>query len=168
MFRKVTAGDAMCKVAPENNCFLVTRCDAVFAAVTAQQSAVNRLVAGSNPARGAKLNQRLSSKSSQSKSPKIRPVAAFVAANDKFRPEDCGRWLRRFRTGSASRTSTSAGNRSATRAAGEPAKFSRSRVELLGVVSAARLECSEPAAETGELVRRQRLSCGAVWHGCLG
>ena len=43
-----------------------------------------------------------------------------------------------------------------------------SRVELLGVVSAARLECSEPAAETGELVRRQRLSCGAVWHGCLG
>ena len=41
------------------------------------------------------------------------------------------------------------------RAAGEAAKFGRSRVELLGMVGAARLECSEPAAETGELLRRQ-------------
>ena len=41
------------------------------------------------------------------------------------------------------------------RAAGEAAKFGRSRVELGGVVGAARLECSEPAAEAGELIRRQ-------------
>ena len=41
------------------------------------------------------------------------------------------------------------------RAAGEAAKFGRSGVELLGVVGAARLECDEPAAEAGELIRRQ-------------
>ncbi len=41
------------------------------------------------------------------------------------------------------------------RAAGETAKFGRSGVELLGVVGAARLECGEPAAEAGELIRRQ-------------
>ena len=41
------------------------------------------------------------------------------------------------------------------RAAGEAAEFSRSGVELLGVVGTARLECSEPAAEAGELIRRQ-------------
>jgi hypothetical protein len=43
----------------------------------------------------------------------------------------------------------------AKRAAGEAARFSRSGVELDGVLSAARLECSEPAAEAGELIRRQ-------------
>jgi hypothetical protein len=41
------------------------------------------------------------------------------------------------------------------RPAGEAAKFVRSGVELLGVVGAARLECDEPAAEAGELIRRQ-------------
>ena len=41
------------------------------------------------------------------------------------------------------------------RAAGQSAKFSRSRVELLSVIGAARLECGEPAAEAGELIRRQ-------------
>jgi hypothetical protein len=41
------------------------------------------------------------------------------------------------------------------RAAGEATKFGRSGVELLGVVGAARLECGEPAAESGELIRRQ-------------
>jgi len=41
------------------------------------------------------------------------------------------------------------------RAAGEATKFGRSGVELLGVVGAARLECDEPAAEAGELIRRQ-------------
>jgi hypothetical protein len=41
------------------------------------------------------------------------------------------------------------------RAAGEAAEFSRSRVELLSVIGAARLECGEPAAEAGELIRRQ-------------
>src|ERR1700720_3436873 len=41
------------------------------------------------------------------------------------------------------------------RAAGEATKFGRSGVELLGVVGAARLECDEPAAESGELIRRQ-------------
>jgi hypothetical protein len=41
------------------------------------------------------------------------------------------------------------------RAAGEAAKFGRSGVELLGVVGAARLECDEPVAEAGELIRRQ-------------
>ena len=41
------------------------------------------------------------------------------------------------------------------RAAGEAAKFGRSGVKLLGVVGAARLECGEPAAESGELIRRQ-------------
>ena len=44
-------------------------------------------------------------------------------------------------------------------------------IELLGVVGAARLECGEPVAEAGELIRRQlgdsfgdffRPSCGAV------
>ena len=40
------------------------------------------------------------------------------------------------------------------RAAGEATEFSRSRVELLSV-GAARLECGEPAAEAGELIRRQ-------------
>ena len=39
------------------------------------------------------------------------------------------------------------------RAAGEATKFGRSGVELLGVVGAARLECGEPAAESGELIR---------------
>ena len=41
------------------------------------------------------------------------------------------------------------------RAAGEAAEFSRSGVELLGVIGTARLECGEPAAEAGELIRRQ-------------
>src|SRR6266446_6034396 len=41
------------------------------------------------------------------------------------------------------------------RATGEATEFSRSGVELLGVISAARLECGEPPAETGELIRRQ-------------
>ena len=41
------------------------------------------------------------------------------------------------------------------RAAGEATKFGRSGVKLLGVVGAARLECGEPAAGSGELIRRQ-------------
>ncbi len=41
------------------------------------------------------------------------------------------------------------------RAAGEATKFGRSGVELLGVVGAASLECGEPAAESGGLIRRQ-------------
>jgi hypothetical protein len=41
------------------------------------------------------------------------------------------------------------------RATGEATEFSRCRVEFLGVISAARLECGEPPAETGELIRRQ-------------
>jgi hypothetical protein len=41
------------------------------------------------------------------------------------------------------------------RAAGEATKFGRSGVKLLGVVGAARLECGEPAAESGELIRWQ-------------
>jgi hypothetical protein len=41
------------------------------------------------------------------------------------------------------------------RAAGEATKFGRSGVEFLGVVGAARVECGEPAAESGELIRRQ-------------
>src|SRR2546430_14358116 len=44
---------------------------------------------------------------------------------------------------------------SSKRAAGEAAEFSRSGVELLGVIGATRLECGEPAAEAGELIRRQ-------------
>ena len=39
--------------------------------------------------------------------------------------------------------------------AGEPAEFSRRGVEFLGVIGAARLECAEPAAKAGELIRRQ-------------
>src|SRR3974377_1211585 len=41
------------------------------------------------------------------------------------------------------------------RAAGEATKFGRSGVELLGVVGATCLECGEPAAESGEVVRGQ-------------
>jgi hypothetical protein len=41
------------------------------------------------------------------------------------------------------------------RAAGEATKFSRSGVELLGLISAAHLECGEPPAETSEFIRRQ-------------
>ena len=41
------------------------------------------------------------------------------------------------------------------RAAGKATKFGRSGVKLLAVVGAARLECGEPAAESGELIRRQ-------------
>src|SRR5712672_3911722 len=41
------------------------------------------------------------------------------------------------------------------RAAGEAAEFSRGRVEFLGVIGAAFLERGEPAAEAGELIRRQ-------------
>jgi hypothetical protein len=41
------------------------------------------------------------------------------------------------------------------RAAGEAAEFSRSGVKLLSVISATRLKCGEPPAETGELLRRQ-------------
>ena len=41
------------------------------------------------------------------------------------------------------------------RAAGEAAEFSRSGIELLGVIAAARLKCGEPAAEAGELIWRQ-------------
>src|SRR3974390_1524964 len=40
------------------------------------------------------------------------------------------------------------------RAAGEATKFGRSGVERLGVVGATCLECGEPAAESGELIRR--------------
>ena len=43
----------------------------------------------------------------------------------------------------------------AKRAAGEATEFSRSRVELLSVIGAARLECGKPAAEAVELIRRQ-------------
>jgi hypothetical protein len=39
--------------------------------------------------------------------------------------------------------------------AGEAAKFGRSGVELLGVVSTGRLECSKPAAKPVELIWRQ-------------
>ena len=55
------------------------------------------------------------------------------------------------------------------RAAGEATKFGRSGVKLLGVVGAARLECGEPAAESGELIRRQLgNSFGDFFdfHGC--
>ena len=41
------------------------------------------------------------------------------------------------------------------RAASEATKFDRSGVELLGMIGATRLECGEPAAESGELIRRQ-------------
>jgi hypothetical protein len=41
------------------------------------------------------------------------------------------------------------------RAAGEATKLGRGGVKLLGVGGAARLECGEPAAESGELIRRQ-------------
>jgi len=41
------------------------------------------------------------------------------------------------------------------RTAGEAAKFGRSGVELLGVVSAARLERGKPAAKADELIWRQ-------------
>ena len=41
------------------------------------------------------------------------------------------------------------------RAAGEAPKLGRGGAELLGVIGAARLECDEPAAETGKLIRRQ-------------
>jgi hypothetical protein len=41
------------------------------------------------------------------------------------------------------------------RAAGEATEFSRSGVELFGVIRQARLEFGEPPAETGELIRRQ-------------
>ena len=40
-------------------------------------------------------------------------------------------------------------------AAGEATEFSRRRVELLGVIGAARVECGKPAAEAGELIGRQ-------------
>jgi hypothetical protein len=41
------------------------------------------------------------------------------------------------------------------RAASESAEFSRSRVQLLSAIGAARLECGEPPSEAGELIRRQ-------------
>jgi hypothetical protein len=41
------------------------------------------------------------------------------------------------------------------RAAGQAAEFSRSGVELLGVIGAARFERGEPPAEAGELIGRQ-------------
>src|SRR5215471_18362749 len=41
------------------------------------------------------------------------------------------------------------------RAAGKATKFGRSGVKPLGVVDATRLECDEPTAESGELIRRQ-------------
>src|SRR5262249_9201705 len=41
------------------------------------------------------------------------------------------------------------------RAAREAAEFGRSRVQFLSVIGAARLECGEPAAEAGELIRRE-------------
>ena len=44
-------------------------------------------------------------------------------------------------------------------AAGKAAKFGRGGVEFLGVVGAARLERGEPAAEAGELIRRQLGDC---------
>src|SRR5919108_5991147 len=44
---------------------------------------------------------------------------------------------------------------SANAAAGEASEFSRSGVGLLGVLGAVCLECDEPAAEAGELIRRQ-------------
>jgi hypothetical protein len=37
----------------------------------------------------------------------------------------------------------------------DAAKFGCGGVKLLGVIGATRLECGEPAAEAGELVRRQ-------------
>src|SRR5262249_20081830 len=40
-------------------------------------------------------------------------------------------------------------------AAREAPQFSRSAVQLLGVIGAARLECGEPAAKASELIRRQ-------------
>jgi len=40
-------------------------------------------------------------------------------------------------------------------AAGKAAELGRSRVKLLGVIGAARIECGEPTAETRELIRRQ-------------
>ena len=46
-----------------------------------------------------------------------------------------------------------------TRLQTEAAKFGRGGVELLGVVGAARLECDEPAAEAGELIRPQLGDC---------
>ena len=50
------------------------------------------------------------------------------------------------------------------RAAGEAAKFGRSGVKLLGVVGATRLECGEPAAESGQLIRRQLGNSFAITH----
>ena len=44
-------------------------------------------------------------------------------------------------------------------AASEAAKFGGGGVEFLGVVGAARHECGEPAAEAGELIRRQLDDC---------
>jgi hypothetical protein len=41
------------------------------------------------------------------------------------------------------------------RATSEATKFDHGGVELLGVIGAARLECGEPAPESGELIRRQ-------------
>jgi len=41
------------------------------------------------------------------------------------------------------------------RAAREAAEFSRGGVEFLRVIGATRLECGKPAAEAGELIRRQ-------------
>jgi hypothetical protein len=40
-------------------------------------------------------------------------------------------------------------------AAGEAAELGRSGIELLGMIGVAGLECGEPAAETGEFIRRQ-------------
>jgi hypothetical protein len=54
------------------------------------------------------------------------------------------------------------------RAAGEATKFGRSGVELLGVVGAARLECGEPAAESGGLIRRSLATTSAISSTFMG
>jgi hypothetical protein len=51
-----------------------------------EQPAVNRLVAGSNPARGAKPDQALRAKSSESKSTQNTDLAAYLAAICKAGP----------------------------------------------------------------------------------
>jgi hypothetical protein len=54
------------------------------------------------------------------------------------------------------------------RAAGKATKFGRTGVELLGVIGAARLECGEPAAESGELIRRHLATTSAISSTFMG
>jgi hypothetical protein len=51
-----------------------------------EQPAVNRLVAGSNPARGAKLSQALNAETRTDKKPQKVPVATPMATTCTFRP----------------------------------------------------------------------------------